>query len=41
MKKFAEAIRDYNNAIENDAGGSSQNADDIKYKSKFYKGIAL
>jgi len=41
MQRFKEAIKCYDKAIEYDAGVNTKNIEnDIKYKAKFYKGIA-
>lgn len=35
-----EAIKNYDLALENEIGGTAKSGDEIKYKAKFYKGIA-
>lgn len=40
MKKYKEAVSDYNKAIENELS-STKSGDEIKFKAKFFKGIAL
>jgi tetratricopeptide (TPR) repeat protein len=40
MKNFKDAIKNYDKAIEYDAGSSSKTDNDIKYSAKYYKGIA-
>lgn len=38
MKRFKESIKNYEKALENEVGIGGK--EDIKYKAKFYKGIA-
>ena len=38
--KLYEAIKNYDLALENEIGGTAKTGDDIKYKAKFFKGIA-